>query len=170
MDKKKKERVLAQVLFLVYMIILAYLLFFAESVGRKEGFQEYHYNLIPFETVRLFWNYGDLVGKGAVIMNLYGNVLAFLPFGFFMPAVFKRCRRFLITTLLTAAFSAGVELVQLVTRVGICDVDDMILNTAGGALGYLLFLAYLKIREMTREKKKRPLPKGGGVESYAKSE
>ena len=146
MDKQKKGHVIAQVLFLIYMALLFYLLFFAESAGRKAISGEYHYNFIPFETVRLYLTYGDLVGSDAVIWNLYGNVIGFLPFGFFLPIVLRRCRKFWITVLLTAVFSAAVELLQLVTKVGSCDIDDLILNTIGGALGYLLFLMFIRIK------------------------
>ena len=42
-------------------------------------------------------------------------------------------------TLISFEVSLAVELIQLVTRVGSCDVDDMILNTLGGMLGFFCF-------------------------------
>ena len=47
-----------------------------------------------------------------------------------------------------AAFllSLTIEITQLLTRVGSFDVDDLILNTAGGIAGYLLFYIMNKIR------------------------
>ncbi len=42
-------------------------------------------------------------------------------------------------TLISFEMSLLVELIQLVTRVGSCDVDDMILNTLGGMIGCLCF-------------------------------
>lgn len=154
---------IAQVLFLVYMAVLAYLLFFAESAGRKTLSGEYHYNFIPFETVRLYLTYGDLVGSDAVIWNLYGNVIGFLPFGFFLPIVLRRCRKFWITVLLTAVFSAAVEVLQLVTKVGSCDIDDLLLNTIGGAIGYGLFVLFIRIRDHIRKLRHPATTDGMGV-------
>ena len=40
-----------------------------------------------------------------------------------------------------------IELVQLITKVGSCDVDDIILNTLGGVIGYILWYIYTKLRK-----------------------
>ena len=45
---------------------------------------EYHYNLVPFQEIQRFWNYRDMLGWVAYA-NLFGNVIIFIPFGFFMP-------------------------------------------------------------------------------------
>lgn len=150
--RRKRERILAQLLFFGYMALLTYLLFFAEAAGRKTGYTEYHYNFIPFDTMRRYLVYGGTVGRNAVLINLLGNVLAFLPFGFFLPVIFQKCRRLWITVLLTALFSMTVEVIQLVTMVGSCDIDDLILNTLGGLLGYLLFLGYVRVRGRITER------------------
>ena len=49
--------------------------------------------------------------------------------------------------------SVTVEVIQLITKVGCCDVDDMILNTAGAALGYLLFFICDHLRRKIYGKK-----------------
>lgn len=139
-------------LFLLYLAGLTYLLFFAEWVGRTEAYAEYHYNVIPFETIRRYALHREMIGKGISFLNIEGNILAFLPFGFFLPLLFIRFRRLFLTVLMTACFSFCVELLQLVTRVGSCDVDDLILNTIGGLIGYLLFLLFMRLKEK-REKR-----------------
>ena len=45
--------------------------------------QEYHYNLVLFKEIRRFWEYRDQVGFFAMFTNLFGNVIIFIPFGFF---------------------------------------------------------------------------------------
>ncbi|WP_324801602.1 VanZ family protein [Streptomyces cyaneofuscatus] len=68
-----------------------------------------------------------------------GNVLLGVPFGLLLPFLVPRRLRMISMTLLTAAAMILVELVQgaLVTGRAF-DIDDVILNTSGALLGYLL--------------------------------
>lgn len=149
MEKRKRQRIFAQLLYLLYLCTAVYMLFFSESVGRT-GYDEYHYNLIPFDTIRRYILYADVVGRKAVILNLLGNIIGFLPIGFFPPLLNTKYRRLHVTVLLAAGLSILVELIQLVTRVGSCDIDDVILNTLGGFLGYLVFLLFMKVRDSVK--------------------
>jgi hypothetical protein len=56
-----------------------------------------------------------------------------------LPIISRQQRKFARITLLSFLSSLLVELIQLVSKVGSFDVDDMILNTLGGVIGYLLF-------------------------------
>lgn len=113
--------------------------------------EEYHYNLIPFREIKRFWNYRGQLGVSSVI-NLLGNVLVFVPFGFFEPMASKK--RSFIGTLTDGLFlSMVVEVFQLVSKVGRFDVDDLILNTMGAIVGYLLFLVCSMIRRMYSAKR-----------------
>ena len=53
--------------------------------------------------------------------------------------------------------SLGVEVMQLITRVGSFDVDDIFLNTLGGVLGYIIFVICnaIRRRHYVRKRKKR---------------
>lgn len=128
-------------LFTIYLAALAYFLFFAEATGRTSAERVYQYNLIPFHEIRRFWVYRRQLGFMAVALNLAGNVLAFVPFGTFLPLLVRRTRSFGRTTLLGAEFSLFVEILQLFSKVGSFDVDDIMLNTCGVCIGYGLFLA-----------------------------
>ncbi len=57
-------------------------------------------------------------------------------------------------TLISFEFSLLIECIQLVSKVGSFDVDDMILNTLGGSLGYLCFWVARKWKKRRNEKKK----------------
>lgn len=126
-------------LFVVYLMSLAYFLFFAEATGRTFTERTYHYNLIPLHEIRRFLVYRRQLGFSAVALNVVGNVLAFVPFGVFLPLLVRRVRSFGKTLLLGFEFSLLVEIVQLFSKVGSFDVDDIMLNTLGVLLGYALF-------------------------------
>ena len=140
-NKKKSTgiRAFAVVLFFVYFVVLFYFLFFSEEMGRTYSERAYHYNLVPFHEIKRFIQYYEVLGMPAVLLNLAGNVAAFVPFGFFLPVFSERCRRFANTVFYSLELSLLVELIQLITKVGSFDVDDIILNTLGGAVGYIIY-------------------------------
>ena len=75
-----------------------------------------------------------------------GNVIGFIPFGMILPVIWPKTGKVLRILLLSFEFSLCVETIQLVWKVGSFDVDDLILNTLGGVIGYMLFWICNKIR------------------------
>ena len=144
---EKKIRAVGMVLFCLYIVLLVYFLFFAEGYGRVPlQEREYRYNLVPFVEIRRFWIYREQLGTLAVFTNIFGNVIGFVPYGFILPIISKKTENLLFVTSTGFLGSLLVETVQLMTRVGSFDVDDLILNTLGAFLGCLLFMICNKIR------------------------
>lgn len=65
------------------------------------------------------------------------NVLLFIPLGLFLTVLWKRYRSFLRTILFGFGFSLAIELLQMFTRRA-TDVNDLMTNTLGAALGWCL--------------------------------
>lgn len=142
------------VLFVLYILLLSYLLFLSEDYGRKSfALRQYQYNLIPFQEIRRFWVYRDKVGYIASFLNIGGNVIGFLPFGFFLPVISYRFRNGWLIGLLGFSLSLVVECTQLILKVGCFDVDDLILNALGAVLGYVAFVICNRMRRRIYEKK-----------------
>ena len=141
---RKKSRTVAGILFLIYFFVLFYFLFFSEEMGRTYSERVYHYNLVPFKEIGRFIRYRNVLGRKAVVLNLVGNVVAFMPFGAFLPIFSVRCRRILCTVWYSFELSLVVELLQLIFKVGSFDVDDLLLNAVGGMLGFLVY--FLAVR------------------------
>lgn len=148
--KHTRNQRLGWIPFLIYLAALSYFLFFAELMGRTQEQMDYHYNLVLFKEINRFITYREKLGMEAVLLNLVGNVAAFMPFGFFFPVISRRTRHWYTMVLLGAAFSLGIETIQLITKVGSFDVDDILLNTIGSLLGYWSFLMVQKVRSMRR--------------------
>ena len=135
-----KRKLLHIALFCVYSAFMLYLLF--HRAGGIEGMDYWkqiraNLNLEPFHTIRLFLNVLDQQAySSAAIINLGGNVIMFIPLGFFLPRVFPALRNFWLTIFATALIIIAVELTQLFTLLGTCDIDDLILNVIGAAIGY----------------------------------
>lgn len=150
MEKKKRNklfRVLEILLFVVYLAVLCYFLFIADRMGRTFSERVYHYNLMPLKEISRFWSYRQTLGFWSVMLNLIGNVVAFIPFGMFLPRLFPACRRFILTVFLAFEFSLCVEILQLVWKVGSFDVDDLLLNSLGGILGFLVYRIFVWVKE-----------------------
>lgn len=128
-------------LFLAYLTGLIYFLFFAESYGRGMADAFYDYNLLPFREIGRYLRYRELLGMRPVVLNLVGNVAGFLPFGALVPLLARSVRRAWKIGLLSMEVSVLIEVSQLLFCVGCCDVDDVILNTFGGLLGYAAYHA-----------------------------
>lgn len=141
---RKRVRILGKVLFVLYIGFLLYFLIFSDWYGRTGGMNEYHYNLVLFQEIKRFWIYREQLGWVS-FANLFGNVLIFMPFGFFMPMA-SRYRSFFLTLFYSFGLSLLVETFQLVTKVGSFDVDDLLLNTIGGVIGYIFFIICNTIR------------------------
>ncbi|MGA5313207.1 VanZ family protein [Streptomyces pseudogriseolus] len=95
-----------------------------------------HTNLHPGRSLRA---YLDQPALRDAVKQIGGNVLLGVPFGVLAPVVAPRTRGFLRILVLTAVVMLLVEVAQgaLVTGRAF-DIDDVILNTAGALLGYLL--------------------------------
>lgn len=136
---KRKRRLVTGILFLVYFIVLFYFLFFSEEMGRTYSERAYHYNLVPFREIGRFIKYWRVLGMKAVLLNIVGNVVAFVPFGIFLPIFSTRSKMLWWATYYSFELSLFVELLQLITKVGSFDVDDLLLNTLGGMIGFLIY-------------------------------
>ena len=150
MEKGTKRRVkkLGTAFFVLYVLVLVYLLFFSEGYGRvADAEREYRYNLVPFVEIRRFWTYRKIVGTFALFTNVFGNVLGFVPYGFILPVITGKMRNGFFIILSGFFISLTIEVIQLLTKVGCFDVDDMILNTLGAALGYGIYAVCDRIRE-----------------------
>lgn len=115
--------------------------------------EEYHYNLVLFKEIKRFWEYREQLGMFAVFTNLFGNILIFVPFGFFMPMASKY-RSLFSTLFYSFGLSLCVETFQLFSKVGSFDVDDLLLNTIGGVTGHVIFVICAWIRRRYDHKKR----------------
>jgi len=132
-------RFACKALLILYLVALAYVCLFSEQWGRQAT-ENYRYNLVPFKEISRFYIYKDVVGFSSFMLNLFGNILVFIPFGLILPVIRVRKKKLFNVILSTFLLSLLIETIQLFLRVGAFDVDDLILNTMGGVIGYILFL------------------------------
>jgi glycopeptide antibiotics resistance protein len=96
--------------------------------------EEARYNLNLFEVYRAAWN-----GNTVFMTQLIGNVVMFIPLGILVPICFRRLDGFFVMLLISFACSLAIETTQLYTHTGLFELVDLINNTAGGMIGFLIY-------------------------------
>ena len=152
----KKTKSVFYWLFAAYVLLMLWLLF-----GQRMGVTppgtywdqvSSRINLIPLQTITEFWNNLHGGGQSHAFINLAGNVVMFVPLGFFIPCVFRKADSFRHSMLYALITIVCVEIIQLVTLLGSLDVDDILLNMIGVVIGYLIYrLAEHLLKGLTHE-------------------
>lgn len=92
-----------------------------------------HVNFRVFDTMNRY----EVLSK-----QMIGNAIMLLPLGIFIPLLNRRRRKisaFFIVLFISFAVSVGIEVLQLATNYRSADVDDVILNTSGACIGFLIY-------------------------------
>lgn len=116
-------------------LLFAYLLFLLNLTWLQFPSQGSGYNAVPFRSMIADWRGG---GREWFV-NFLGNIVAFLPIGLLPVAIRPRSARLRDAVLFCLALSCLIEAVQYAIGRRFADVDDILLNTFGGLLGYLFF-------------------------------
>lgn len=143
--KKRKVRIqISRILFLMYIIVMVHFLFLSDD---RYVLDSYMYNLRPFQEINRFIRYRHQIGLYSALLNLMGNIIAFMPFGMLVQRMTKKKLNIFIIFILCFGFTFTIEVIQLITKLGRFDIDDIILNTLGGLLGYMLYRVDIFIRK-----------------------
>ena len=130
--------------FILYAFILFSLLFLKTRVyGADIPFLEYirhSSNLVPFKTITTYIKAltNGSMNRSIPIQNLVGNLLLFMPFGFYLPFFTQKLSKIPAYIGSVAAFIIILEAIQILTRTGSFDIDDFILNIAGALIAFLI--------------------------------
>ena len=84
------------------------------------------------------WSYQESILNGNVSLGeqIIYNIAAFFPFGIFLPVLIRKMQKLWRSAAAAAVLSAFIELTQLIFKCGLCELDDVINNTLGAAIGY----------------------------------
>ena len=117
----------SNLLFIIYILLLYELLTRAE-LNTVRG-----YNLVPFSEMFRYE-----IGSTSFYLNVVGNIVIFIPFGYLISTYIKP-KRILSILIVSVISSATVEFVQLCIGRSF-DVDDIILNSLGAIIGFLIYI------------------------------
>ncbi len=134
---KNKEKFI----FYQEMLMLGFIIYIT-ALFRVVTFQDVSWsssNFIPFEEMFRYE-----FGTQLFYKNVVGNMLMFIPYGFFISYFLKIKKPWLIL-LLTTLVSITIEVTQLLIG-RVFDIDDIMLNIVGGLLGFIIYYLFVKIK------------------------
>ncbi|CEK29703.1 conjugative transposon antibiotic resistance protein [[Clostridium] sordellii] len=143
----------ALLILVIYFLILIRLTIFKFSIIMiSSPLNSYQYtflgvdgiiNIIPFkETVNIL---RDGIHNNRIIKGIILNVIYFIPLGFLLPLLFKKINSFLKIILISTITSSLIEIIQLFTIFSVSNIDDVIFNIIGSAIGLICFKLFEKI-------------------------
>ena len=134
MDTKtlpKTGKIICLIIFIIYIAVVLKLTIFRVGVYYNEP----QLNLSLFtDLIKTYKN----AGLWQFSRLFLGNIGWFVPFGFLLPILLKKMN-LLKVAVLGFLFSFGIETMQYIFRKGVAELDDLILNTLGAVIGYLLY-------------------------------
>ena len=141
----KSKKFFIVIIFFIYLAVLIKLIVFKYPSGMVVDLA--NSNFVPLKTILPY-----LRGSPTWIVarnNLLGNIIPFLPLGFLIPLL-HRSISWKHVFGLAVAVNSSIELLQVVSRVGAFDIDDILLNALGAAIGYAIFT--LIVRSLLKTK------------------
>lgn len=93
--------------------------------------ETFYLNPIPFST-------------GIDMIGYILNIILFIPFGFLIPLIWKKMRSLHLTAFAGFSFSTLIEIGQLLNNRR-TDIDDLIMNTSGAIIGFLIYKSFKKL-------------------------
>ena len=134
-DKKKMIKFSQIIVFIYYGILLFNMVIFARYNSIDS------YNLVPFKSIIEIFKEGNIY---SIIINIFGNLFIFMPLEYFLIELFK-AKKFSLNLILSFGIVLLIELFQYIFKIGVFDIDDIILCTLGMILFYI---GYTKIRKV----------------------
>ena len=126
----------AAIVLSLYIVVLLYF-----TVVGRYSHEEYEYKINFFTSYRWFFEHNG----GQVLRQLLINLVMLMPVGFLLPIIINTKHKFLITMALSLLLTVFIETMQLITKCGSFEVDDIINNFIGAVLGMLIYALCSKL-------------------------
>ncbi|WP_207642429.1 VanZ family protein [Pseudobacteroides cellulosolvens] len=156
---KKKisiEEFILYSIFYIYICFAINKIFFPLPITDIELFRKINksssiiFNYMPLKSVvEIYGN--NIIGIKHIIKQIIGNIVLFIPYGFFVPLIFSKLNSFKKLLILGAITSTLIEVIQYVVSsflgftYRIADIDDLIYNTLGTLIGFYIYKGVLPL-------------------------
>lgn len=143
MIMRKHQKLITKVLFVVYLILLAWIILMKTEFSFDQIYRMRSTNFVPFEGTAVYNNQLHY-------QEIYLNVLIFVPFGIYL-SILKPDWSFVQKVVPIFLVSLFFESLQYIFSIGATDITDLLGNTLGGIFGIIF---YLLIHKLLKCKKK----------------
>ena len=164
--KNKRINIAREIILFIFFVYFLFLLLLTIFKGGRiefsNQFNSYMYrehgllgiiNVVPIkETINTFMH--SETGMRNSLRNLIGNILVFMPLGFFIPLLFDKFNNLKKVLKVGCLSSLAIELSQLFVGSNVCDIDDVIYNTLGALAGFICYKTFETIIKKVNLKNK----------------
>lgn len=164
--KNKRINIAREIILFIFFVYFLFLLlltiFKGGCIEFRNQFDSYMYrehgllgiiNIVPIkETINTFMH--SETGMRNSLRNLIGNILVFMPLGFFIPLLFDKFNNLKKVLKVGCLSSLAIELSQLFVGSNVCDIDDVIYNTLGALAGFICYKTFETIIKKVNLKNK----------------
>ena len=164
--KNKKTNIVREIILFIFFVYFLFLLlltiFKGGCIEFSNQFNSFMYrehgllgiiNIVPIkETINTFMH--SETGMRNSLRNLIGNILVFMPLGFFIPLLFDKFNNLKKVLKVGCLSSLAIELSQLFVGSNVCDIDDVIYNTLGALAGFICYKTFETIIKKVNLKNK----------------
>jgi glycopeptide antibiotics resistance protein len=134
----KKRKIVFKILGILFFIY-SWLMIWEVFIGPYRSYSSVRrYNIYPLKTIRDYLVNSDQYNFSILFINLAANIVTFIPLGFFTCILFKRFNNLTSIAIFSVLITTIIEVMQFTLNVGVCDIDDIILNTLGCIIGFVL--------------------------------
>lgn len=142
-NKKKIVKFSQGIVFLYYGVLLFNMVIFARYHSIN------NYNVIPFKSISELISSGNLY---SITINIFGNLFIFMPLEYFIIQLFG-INKFRWNASISFIIILGIESLQYILKIGVFDVDDLILCTLGMMLFYEFYNWFVSKRKSIDKRK-----------------
>ncbi|WP_078552105.1 VanZ family protein [Bacillus alkalicellulosilyticus] len=132
-------------LFLVSVLWIIGMTIFPIEIGIPQSYGPSN-NVVPFSSIKDLMNHFYFM---VPLRNIAGNIILFVPLGFVLALKFSKINSVLRVGVVGLLSSTFIELVQLLLPIRAFDVDDIILNTLGSIIGFLVLKTFERIYKVS---------------------
>ena len=164
--KNKKTNIVREIILFIFFVYFLFLLLLTIFKGGRiefsNQFNSYMYrehgllgiiNIVPIkDTINTFMH--SETGLRNSLRNVIGNILVFMPLGFFIPLLFEKFNNLKKVLKVGCLSSLAIELSQLFVGSNVCDIDDVIYNTLGALAGFICYKTFETIIKKVNLKNK----------------
>ena len=164
--KNKRINIAREIILFIFFVYFLFLLLLTIFKGGRiefsNQFNSFMYrehgllgiiNIVPIkETINTFMH--SETGMRNSLINVIGNILVFMPLGFFIPLLFDKFNNLKKVLKVGCLSSLAIELSQLFVGSNVCDIDDVIYNTLGALAGFICYKTFETIIKKVNLKNK----------------
>lgn len=122
----------------LYLCFIYYIILLFNMVIFTRRYTILSYNIIPFSSIiDIITNYSLYT----IIINIFGNLFIFMPLNYFLIELFN-IKSFKLNLFISFLIILFIEIIQFIFKVGVFDIDDLIICTSGMMLFYIFYKKY----------------------------